>query len=40
MVAQMNAEGFGACSAKCPKKISLINIARLQSAYSMVQLSS
>ncbi|MEP4598509.1 MAG: 4Fe-4S dicluster domain-containing protein, partial [Cyclobacteriaceae bacterium] len=35
MVAQMDAEGFGACtntgacSAECPKEISLTNIARL-----------
>jgi succinate dehydrogenase / fumarate reductase iron-sulfur subunit len=39
MVAQMDAEGFGACSntyaceAECPKKISVTHIARLNSEY-------
>ncbi|WP_421870534.1 succinate dehydrogenase/fumarate reductase iron-sulfur subunit [Marinoscillum sp.] len=39
MVAQMDAEGFGACtntgacSAECPKEISLTNIARLNREY-------
>ena len=46
MVAQMDAEGFGACtntgacSAECPKEISLTNIARLNREYFMAQLSS
>ena len=39
MVAQMDAEGFGACTntgaceAECPKEISLTNIARLNREY-------
>jgi succinate dehydrogenase / fumarate reductase iron-sulfur subunit len=39
MVAQMDAEGFGACSntyaceAECPKKISVVHIARLNREY-------
>jgi succinate dehydrogenase / fumarate reductase iron-sulfur subunit len=39
MVNQMDAEGFGsctntgACSAECPKEISLSNIARLNREY-------
>jgi succinate dehydrogenase / fumarate reductase iron-sulfur subunit len=39
MVYQMDAEGFGsctntgACSAECPKEISLSNIARLNREY-------
>jgi succinate dehydrogenase / fumarate reductase iron-sulfur subunit len=39
MVAQMDAEGFGACtstgacSAACPKEISLINIAKMNREY-------
>jgi succinate dehydrogenase / fumarate reductase iron-sulfur subunit len=39
MVAQMDAEGFGACtntgacSAECPKEISLENIARMNREY-------
>jgi succinate dehydrogenase / fumarate reductase iron-sulfur subunit len=39
MVAQMDKEGFGmcsnigACSAECPKEISLENIARLNREY-------
>jgi succinate dehydrogenase / fumarate reductase iron-sulfur subunit len=39
MVAQMDKEGFGmcsnigACSAECPKEISLENIARMNRAY-------
>ncbi len=46
MVAQMDAEGFGACtntgacSAECPKEISLTNIARLNREYFGAQLSS
>ncbi|CAG5009400.1 Fumarate reductase iron-sulfur subunit [Dyadobacter sp. CECT 9275] len=46
MVAQMDAEGFGACtntgacSAECPKEISLENIARLNREYLGAKLSS
>jgi succinate dehydrogenase / fumarate reductase iron-sulfur subunit len=46
MVAQMDAEGFGACtntgacSAECPKEISLENIARLNREYIGAKLSS
>lgn len=46
MVAQMDAEGFGACtntgacSAECPKGISLTNIARLNREYLGASLSS
>lgn len=46
MVAQMDEEGFGACtntgacSAECPKEISLTNIARLNREYFSAKLSS
>ncbi|HET6540315.1 MAG TPA: succinate dehydrogenase/fumarate reductase iron-sulfur subunit [Chryseolinea sp.] len=46
MVAQMDAEGFGACTntgaceAECPKAISLTNIARLNREYFTASLSS
>lgn len=46
MVAQMDAEGFGACtntgacSAECPKEISLENIARLNREYLGAKISS
>ncbi|ELR70034.1 Succinate dehydrogenase iron-sulfur protein [Fulvivirga imtechensis AK7] len=46
MVAQMDAEGFGACtntgacSAECPKEISLENIARLNREYIKAKSSS
>lgn len=46
MVAQMDAEGFGACSntgacaAECPKGISLENIARMNREYFSAKLSS
>ncbi|MBC7382899.1 MAG: succinate dehydrogenase/fumarate reductase iron-sulfur subunit [Bacteroidia bacterium] len=46
MVAQMDAEGFGACtntgacSAECPKEISLSNIARMNREYIVAELSS
>lgn len=46
MVAQMDAEGFGACtntgacSAECPKEISLENIARLNREYIKAKASS
>ncbi len=46
MVAQMDEEGFGACtntgacSAECPKEISLENIARLNREYVGARLSS
>lgn len=46
MVAQMDKEGFGmcsnigACSAECPKEISLDNIARLNRAYFKASLAS
>ncbi len=46
MVAQMDEEGFGsctntgACSAECPKEISLENIARLNREYLGAKLSS
>jgi succinate dehydrogenase / fumarate reductase, iron-sulfur subunit len=46
MVAQMDAEGFGACtntgacSAECPKEISLEHIARLNREYFGAKLSS
>lgn len=46
MVAQMDAEGFGACtntgacSAECPKEISLSNIARMNREYLSAKLSS
>ncbi|MBP9933741.1 MAG: succinate dehydrogenase/fumarate reductase iron-sulfur subunit [Chitinophagaceae bacterium] len=45
MVAQMDKEGFGACTntgaceAECPKEISLSNIARLNREYLSAQLS-
>ncbi|MEO6283406.1 MAG: succinate dehydrogenase/fumarate reductase iron-sulfur subunit [Dyadobacter sp.] len=46
MVAQMDAEGFGnctntgACSAECPKEISMANIARMNREYIGAKLSS
>ena len=46
MVAQMDAEGFGACtntgacSAECPKEISLENIARLNREFYAAKVSS
>ena len=46
MVAQMDEEGFGACtntgacSAECPKEISLTNIARLNREYFSAKLTS
>jgi succinate dehydrogenase / fumarate reductase iron-sulfur subunit len=46
MVAQMDAEGFGACTntgaceAECPKSISLTNIARMNREYFAASLSS
>lgn len=46
MVAQMDAEGFGACtntgacSAECPKEISMTNIARLNREYVGAKLTS
>lgn len=46
MVAQMDAEGFGACtntgacSAECPKEISLTNIARLNREYFSAKANS
>ncbi len=46
MVAQMDAEGFGACSntgacsAECPKGISMTNIARMNREYIGAKLSS
>ena len=45
MVAQMDAEGFGACTntgaceAECPKEISVLNIARLNREYLNANLS-
>ena len=45
MVAQMDKEGFGACTntgaceAECPKEISIANIARLNREYLNAQLS-
>jgi succinate dehydrogenase / fumarate reductase iron-sulfur subunit len=44
MVAQMDKEGFGACTntgaceAVCPKEISISNIARLNAEYTMASL--
>jgi succinate dehydrogenase / fumarate reductase iron-sulfur subunit len=46
MVAQMDKEGFGACTntgaceAVCPKEISLTNIARLNAEYTMASLTA
>lgn len=46
MVAQMDAEGFGACTntgaceAECPKGISLTNIARMNREYFVAKVSS
>jgi succinate dehydrogenase / fumarate reductase iron-sulfur subunit len=46
MVAQMDAEGFGACTntgaceAECPKGISVTNIARLNREYFSAKLSN
>jgi succinate dehydrogenase / fumarate reductase iron-sulfur subunit len=46
MVAQMDAEGFGACTntgaceAECPKAISLTNIARMNREYYSASISS
>jgi succinate dehydrogenase / fumarate reductase iron-sulfur subunit len=45
MVAQMDKEGFGACTntgaceAECPKQISISNIARLNREYLNAQMS-
>jgi succinate dehydrogenase / fumarate reductase iron-sulfur subunit len=45
MVAQMDKEGFGACTntgaceAVCPKEISLVNIARLNTEYLLTGLT-
>lgn len=45
MVAQMDAEGFGACtntgscSAACPKEISLENIARMNREYALAKMT-
>ena len=46
MVAQMDQEGFGACTntgaceAECPKQISISNIARMNREYLGAKLSS
>jgi succinate dehydrogenase / fumarate reductase iron-sulfur subunit len=46
MVAQMDKEGFGACTntgaceAACPKEISMANIARLNKEYLSAVLTS
>ncbi len=46
MVAQMDSEGFGACtntgacSAECPKEISMENIARMNREYLGAKLTS
>ena len=46
MVAQMDSEGFGACTntgaceAECPKEISLSNIARMNREYLSAKLCS
>jgi succinate dehydrogenase / fumarate reductase iron-sulfur subunit len=46
MIAQMDAEGFGACSntgacsAECPKQISLVHIARLNREYAVAKFTS
>ena len=46
MVAQMDKEGFGACTntgaceAVCPKEISITNIARLNAEYTLAGLAS
>ena len=46
MVAQMDKEGFGACTntraceAVCPKEISITNISRLNAEYAMAALSA
>lgn len=46
MVAQMDAEGFGACTntgaceAECPKAISVTNIARMNREYFSAVMSS
>lgn len=46
MVAQMDKEGFGACTntgaceAVCPKEISITNIARLNAEYTLAALTS
>lgn len=46
MIAQMDAEGFGACTntgaceAECPKEISLTNIARLNREYLNAKFTS
>jgi succinate dehydrogenase / fumarate reductase iron-sulfur subunit len=46
MVAQMDKEGFGlctntgACSAECPKEISLTHIARLNRQYYLAKQTS
>jgi succinate dehydrogenase / fumarate reductase iron-sulfur subunit len=46
MIAQMDKEGFGACTATgaceavCPKEISITNIARLNAEYARAGLTS
>jgi succinate dehydrogenase / fumarate reductase iron-sulfur subunit len=46
MVAQMDKEGFGACTntgaceATCPKEISISNIARLNQEYLVASLTA
>jgi succinate dehydrogenase / fumarate reductase iron-sulfur subunit len=46
MVAQMDNEGFGACtntgacSAECPKEISLTNIARMNRDYLVAEITA
>jgi succinate dehydrogenase / fumarate reductase iron-sulfur subunit len=46
MIAQMDKEGFGACTATgaceavCPKEISIVNIARLNAEYGMAGLTA
>ena len=46
MIAQMDKEGFGACTntgaceATCPKEISLTNIARLNQEYLVASLTA
>jgi succinate dehydrogenase / fumarate reductase iron-sulfur subunit len=46
MIAQMDKEGFGACTntgaceAVCPKEISLTNIARLNADYAVASLTA
>jgi succinate dehydrogenase / fumarate reductase iron-sulfur subunit len=46
MIAQMDKEGFGACTstgaceAVCPKEISITHIARLNAEYALAGLTS